>query len=528
MSKARKKRRLSVFISWDNSLKIECHCLNKCECLKSLRKDRLGVSQLIFNHLQYQMYVTNILKLKKGKDRQRKARLYFYPAVMSSDVGVIRDEAYIRIIRKLTAEEACKLLIFRYYNYLQPLPPEKLVQLFNASHTKNRIVDVFDRTNKTNIKINDHYKLQNVHWTKEQRKACANTRNFFLNQGRGVKEFPQLSDIPFSGNDEFFQEVLIAFLKAKVTPDIICKICESCFPMLDKILDQQEMERKILTVNPQRKSITIITDKMKRENKAASTIQRAFRQHLQTKIRAVRILERWWEPFRLETEEIRLEIAQEAEAMTERVEEQLNNDDLLAYDELVQEIKDDYKAVRRPEPRPPSYWIKVVAILVLPIFLSTFITTMPAFGLLIVLYVLGQMMTFYRKNWYITWIQTLALWTWTVIILNEAFVLNNGWIRIPVWIAIVVFGRQRWMAVFFVTMVIRIGLTFAYDMYAIQPLEYYVFVYDAYCIATIAAASRQGTPIQMLQKVMINIVMLVIIATGGVITWILACFYLGE
>ena len=224
MPKARKKRRLSIFISWDNSLKIECHCLNKCECLKSLRKDRLGVTQLIFNHLQYQMYVTNILKLKKGKDRQRKARLYFYPAVMSSAVGVIKDEAYIRIIRKLTAEQACKLLIFRYYNYLQPLPPETLVQLFNASHTKNRIVDSFDRINKTNIKINDHYKLQNVHWTKQQRKACANTRNYFLNQGRGAKGFPQLSDISFFGNDEFFQEVLIAFLKAKVTPDTMCKI----------------------------------------------------------------------------------------------------------------------------------------------------------------------------------------------------------------------------------------------------------------------------------------------------------------
>ena len=516
-------------IKWDNSLDIKCECLNnKCECLKSLRKDRLGVSQFIFDHLQYQMYVTNILKAKKGKNRKREDRVYCYPAEMSSAVGVIRDEAYIRIIRKLTAEQACKLLIFRYYNYLQPFPSDEIVSLLNESHTVNINVDV-DRTNKTDIKINDQYKLQNVHWTKQQRKACANTRNFFLNQGRGVKEFPQLSDIPFFGNDAFFQEVLIAFLKAKVTPDIMCKICESCFPTLDKSLDQpQDFEKQCLNFQPQRKSITVITDEMRYKNKAASTIQRAFRQHLQTKVMAVRIIERWWEPFRLETEEIRLEIRQEQEAQNQRLEEQVNNEDLFRYDELVQEIKDDYNSVRRPEPRPPSYWIKVIAILVVPIFLSTLIKTMPEFALLIVLYVLGQMMTFYRKVWYITWIQTLALWTWTAYMMNQAFVRRNGWIRIPCWMAIVAFGGQRWMAVFFATMVIRIGLTFTYDMYAIQPMEYGIFVYDAYCITTIAAASRQGKPIEMLQKVMINIVMLVIIAAGGAITWVVACLHLGD
>ena len=151
---------------------------------------------------------------------------------------------------------------------------------------------------------------------------------------------------------------------------------------------------------------------------------------------------------------------------------------------------------------------------------------MPTFSLLIVAYVLGQMMTYYRKVWYITWIQTLALWTWTVFMLNKASVLNNGWIRIPIWIAIVAFGRQRWMAVLFVTMVIRIGFTFMYDIFAIQPMEYGIFVYDLYSVATIAAASRQGTPIEMLQKVMINIVMLVIIATGGAIAWVVVCLHL--
>ena len=523
MSKARKKRRLSVFISWDNSLDIN-------ECLKSLRKDRLGVSQLIFDHLQYQMYVTNILKLKKGKDRQRKARLYFYPAVMSSDVGVIRDEAYIRIIRKLTAEEACKLLIFRYYNYLQPLPPETLVQLFNASHTKNRIVDV-DRTNKTNIKINDHYKLQNVHWTKQQRKACANTRNFFLNQGRGVKEFPQLSDIPFSGNDEFFQEVLIAFLKAKVTPDIICKICESCFPMLDKSLDQpQDLKKQRLTVNPQRKSITIITDKMKRENKAASTIQRAFRQHLQTKMRAVRLIERWWYQLERERHQVISEIAEEMQEAFDRAD--LRVEDVFNWERFSQEIKDDYKTARHPEPRLPSYWFKVVAIVTLPILgaieaVSPYHYTFIGINLpTLIFYIFLLSLIHYKHSWYATWIQTLGMCFFTVCILNQLFILRNGWIRVYAWIVIVAIGRQHWMAVLFVLMCIRVSLSLFYDIFAIQPVEYGIFVYDAYCVTTIAAASRQGTPIQMLQKVMINIVMLVIIAAGGAVTLVVACLHL--
>ena len=541
--KPKKRRR----ISWDNSLIRTIKwddSLEPTELLKKLRKDRLGVSQLIFDHLQYQLYVTNILKLKIKKDRQGKDRLYFYPAVIASTVGVIRDDAYIRIIQKLTAEEACKLLIFRFYNLSQPFPSNELVKLFNTS-TTTKCENAVDETNKTTIetsktciKINDNFRLQNVYWTKQQRKACANTRDKFLNRGLGTNATkPFISDIPFAGNDGFFREVLIAFLKAKVTPDIICNICESCFfteNILDddeelekeKILeDDEELEKEIIKVFGQRKSITVITDEIKRENKAASTIQRAFRQHLETKIRAVRLIERWWEPFRLETEEIRLEIAQENNGHVQALEQQVNNEDLFKYDELVQEIKDDYNTIRRPEPRPPSYWIKVIAILVVPIFLSTLIKTMPEVGLLVVLYVLGHMMTLYRKIWYITWIQTLALWTWTALVLNNAFVLRNGSIRIPVWIAIVAFGRQRWMALFFVTVVIRLALTFVFDIFSIQPLEYGIFVYDAYCIATIAAASRQGKPIEMLQKVMINIVMLVIIASGGAVALVVACLH---
>ena len=77
--------------------------------------------------------------------------------------------------------------------------------------------------------------------------------------------------------------------------------------------------------------------------------------------------------------------------------------------------------------------------------------------------------------------------------------------------------------VFFASLLIRIGLSFVYDAFSIQPTEYGIFAYDVYCVATIAAASRQGTPIHMLQKVMINVIFSVIIVAGGGMAWIMVC-----
>ncbi len=534
---AKKRRSFFTRIKWDDALQPNSQ-------LQKLPKHRLGgstkMTQKIFEKLQYQLYATGTIPVKAGIDiATGEDYEYAYSATTGDN---IEDQTYMKVIKKLSAEQACKLLIFRYYNLTEPTPPDYVQEIFNTTWTGNTNENVAE-TRETSIKINENFILQKVRWTKKQRKAVANTRDFFLGRGLGENtKSPFLSDIPFFGNDKFFRNVLIAFLTAKVSPSIICNICESCFindnlfdeSQLENLIfleDQEEVERNIVNFSGQRNSITVITDEMKRENKAASTIQRAFRQHIQTKIRAVRLIEIWWCQLERERHQVILEIAEEMQEAFDRA--HLQVEDVFNWGRFSQEIKDDYKTARHPEPRLLSYWFKVVAIVTLPIlgaieavapYHNTFIgINLPTLIFYIFLLYLIQ----YKDNWYATWIQTLGMWFFTVCILNQLFILRNGWIRVYVWIVIVAIGRQHWMTVFFVTMVIRIIFTFMYDIFTIQPVEYFVFLYDLYSVTTIAAASRQGTPIQMLQKVMINIVMLVIIAASAAIASMVACFHLG-
>lgn len=514
---SKKIRRGSFFLQWDSSLQVT-------DKLKRLEKSRLCLSQNDFSALEYQLYSSRCLVAKKDK-------IYTY----AGRNVTFNNDVYIKLIRYLTVWNVLNLCIWRYHNEIDTVPSEGMQDLFDTMY------EVEDDqpslvVKETTIKLTDNYTLRRVFWTVKQRQAAANTRDHFL---RGFEtRYPMMSDLRWTQtNNNMVREFITGLLRADVEVSIVHDICyaqlvkektgkEKTGKEMVLETNHNSLDKTKETIPMQRSSITDFTP-VKEEVVAAIRLQRAYRKRLVKLKDAVRIIERYWEPFRLENAEIRLEIQQENEANIQRIEERENNEDLFKYDELAQEIKDDYNSVRRPEPRPHRYWIKVIAILALPIFLSTFIKHIE-FGILIVLYVLGQMMTYYRKVWYITWIQTLALWTWTAYMMNEVFILKNGWIRIPVWIAIVVFGRQRWMAVFFATMVIRIGLTFVYDIFSIQPMEYGIFVYDAYCIATIAAASRQGKPIQMLQKVMINIVMFVIIAASGVMAWFVACFHLQD
>ena len=511
---SKKIRRGSFFLHWDSTLQVT-------DELKKLEKSRLCLSQNDFCALEYQLYTSRCLLAKKDK-------VYTY----AGRNVTFNNDVYIKLIRYMTVWNVLNLCIWRYHNEIDTVPSEEMQDLFDTMY------EVEDDqpslvVKETAIKLTDNYTLRRVFWTVKQRQAAANTRDHFL---RGFEaRYPMMSDLRWTQtNNNMVREFITGLLRADVEVSIVHDICYAQLvkektgkEKTGKVIRHNSLDKTKETMPTQRSSITDFTP-VKEEVVAAIRLQRAYRKRLVKLKDAVRIIERFWEPFRLENAEIRLEIQQENEANLQRIEERENNEDLFKYDELAQEIKDDYNTVRRPEPRPPSYWMKVIAILALPIFLSTLIETMPAFGLLIVLYVLGQMMTNYRKVWYITWIQTLALWTLTVFMLNQVFILRNGWIRIPAWIAIVAFGRQRWMAFFFATMVIRIALTFMYDIFAIHPMEYGIFVYDAYCITTIAAASRQGKPIEMLQKVMINIVMLVIIAASGAMAWFVACFHLGD
>ena len=290
---------------------------------------------------------------------------------------------------------------------------------------------------------------------------------------------------------------------------------------------EEMMSKKKMEMPVQRTSITDFSP-IAIEVVAATKLQRAYRKRLETLKDAVRRIEVWWEPRRVENIEIRLEIAEHHDELIERMEEEL---DTFQYKELVAEIKDDYKTVRRPETRTNKYWLKVIMILTVPVAIGILLESWNGWDDVGILLCYGafQYLTAYRKLWKVMWFQTLVLWLFTVILLNrEVSLIQDGWIRIPAWVVIVAVGRKRWILLFLATLVIRIGLTLFSDTFSIQPTEYGLVVYDLYCMATIAGASRQGTPIEMLHKVVINVVFLIIIGFSGAVGCLYGCLMINN
>jgi len=406
-------------------------------------------------------------------------------------------------------------------------PDDDMICMF-ASPSKEMEEETERQVKKmTQIAINENYTLRRAHWSGPQRLAARHTRDFFL-YGFETK-YPMLCDLKCTqDNHDMIREFLLALLKADVSIETIKDICDAQLygmPEVPKMveLEEEEMSKKKMEMPVQRSSITDFSP-IAIEVVAATKLQRAYRKRLETLKDAVRRIEVWWEPRRVENIEIRLEIAQE---MEEEINNLVQNVDTFQYKELVAEIKDDYKTVRRPETRTNKYWLKVIMILTVPVAIGIFLGRWNGWDnrpLLLICYGGGQYLTVYRKLWKVLWFQTLVLWLFTVIVLNsEVSLIENGWIRIPIWVVIVVVGRKRWILLFLATLVIRVGLTVFYDTFSIQPTEYGLVVYDLYCMATIAGASRQGTPIQMLHKVVINVVFLIIIGFSGAFGCLYGC-----
>ena len=338
-----------------------------------------------------------------------------------------------------------------------------------------------------------------------------------------------LSDLPWTKkNNKMIKVFLLGLLKAKVSKAVISRIC--CEQLkYDPTLNEPELivldvlpvpERNRIDAAVQRTSITDFTE-VKRDVDAAIKLQRFYRKRLKILKNAVQRIERAWEPVRIERHEVRIEVAEEMLAAAEHLEAI----DPFKYEELVQGVKDDYKTTWRPETRTNMYWIKVIAILAVPVAIGANIKRWDgvfAIGLLAIGYATLQLLTVYRKLWKTMWFQTLALWVLTVFVINSE-INGDGWFRIPVWVSIVALGRKYWLMLFLATFTIRLGLAQVYDIFSLQPVEYYFFIYDFYCIATIAAASREGTPIEMLHKVMINVVFLFVVAGSGALAYFYIC-----
>ena len=503
-------RRGSFFIKWDPSLDIP-------ESLKKMRKDRLNLSQNEFSALEYQLYCCRILLKKKNF-------VYTYAARNVQ----LKNDVYEKLIRYLDVWQVYNMCIWRHHNTTMTFPDDDMILMFNLP--KEMEEETEPQVKKmTQMTINENYTLRRAHWSGPQRVAARHTRDFFL-YGFETK-YPMLCDLKCTqDNHDMIREFLLALLKADVSIETIKDICDAQLfgmPEVPKMV-VEEMSKKKMEMPVQRSSITDFSP-IAIEVVAATKLQRAYRKRLETLKDAVRRIEVWWEPFRVENIEIRLEIAEHHDEVIERMEEEL---DLFQYKELVAEIKDDYKTVRRPETRTNKYWLKVIMILTVPVAIGILLESWNGWDngpLLLVCYGAFQLLTLYRKLWKVLWFQTLVLWLFTVILLNrEVSLIQDGWIRIPVWVVIVAVGRKRWILLFLATLVIRIGLTLFSDTFSIQPTEYGLVVYDFYCMATIAAASRQGTPIEMLHKVVINVVFLIIIAFSGAVGCLYGCLMINN
>ena len=498
-------------VYWDNSLKIPL-------LLKKLKKSNLILAQNDFSALEYQLFCSRCVMPKENKD-------YFY-AARTLD---LKNDVYVKLIRYLTVWNVLHLLIWRFYNVELTLPCDSLKILFEKQYTVQDSDEDKGVIKQTKMKINEHHVIQRAMWTPHQRNAARNTRDYFLNNFE--EKYPMLSDLPWTKkNNKMIKEFLLGLLKAKVSKAVMKSIC--CEQLkYDPTLNESELihldvlpvpEKNRIDAAVQRASITDFTE-VKRDIDAAIKLQRFYRKRLKILKYAVQRIERAWEPIRIEIIETRIEIAEEVAAAADQLEAM----DPFEYKELAQGVKDDYKTTWRPETRTNMYWIKVIAILAVPVAIGANIERWNGYGwesilLMVFGYATLQLLTVYRKLWKTMWFQTLALWLLTVIVMNSE-INGDGWIRIPVWVAIVAFGRKYWLMLFLATFAIRVGLAQVYNVFSLQPVEYYFFIYDFYCIATIAAASREGTPIEMLHKVMINVVFLWVVAGSGALAYFYIC-----
>ena len=153
----------------------------------------------------------------------------------------------------------------------------------------------------TKIKINDEHTIQNCLWTVKQRKAVANTRDHFFKDF--ARKEPMIFDIALGpSTKKVIRDFIVGLWKAKVDDKDIFDMCtemlgvEHLFPKRYKKIKQ--------IASKQRKSITDFRDSDK-IIQAARKIQERYRQHLQRRRDAIKIIEIAWEPLRAEGEEIR-------------------------------------------------------------------------------------------------------------------------------------------------------------------------------------------------------------------------------
>ena len=427
-----------------------------------------------------------------------------------------------------------------------------------------------DIVKETSLKINEHHTIQRCFWTVYQRSALRNTRDYWL---RGFKKkYPMLSDLPFNHkNNDVRLDFFLGLLKANVASRILCEIClaqvnvaiqafedveasdgvyygsaeddfsgiDYGFGAHDVHLNMAEttLQKDKIVSNAQRTSITNF-DPVERDISASITIQRFYRRRLEKLKRAVQIIEIWWEPRRVEGEQIR----RLSQIRIDEMIRQANESDPLKYDDYVQELKAEYYEAlnwkKRDDERDHTsehllprqvtnvYWLRVLFITIgctalaflLQLLLSSELRPQGVlWTIIIAVYALLHLLTFYRLVLQVVWIQTILM----LILLSLAFNSSDAMLyginsmygisgfRVVIILLLYIVSRKYWVITFWILTIIMYGSFFEIiTLRIVQNLMY--TLHDFYLLTTIASASGRGKPIQLVHKMVTNWVFVII------------------
>ena len=517
-------RRNSVGIKWSETIEVP-------EKLSKLQKWRLGITPDVFLKLEGQLYLTNTLKEKDGCEYQ------LVPSITD-----ISNFVYIKLVRYLDVYQVMRLMIWRHFNYEELIPSDSLLHLFEKEASLYEQINkptIENATIKNTCLTVKKHTGKRLFWTVTQRWAARNTRDHYI-KGFNMPT-PMLCDLNFTeSNKEFMKEFLIILLKAEVKTETICKIC--CDVLGFKNEEDKKAEEVILEIveHPerviqeaavQRKSITDFSQDRK-DISAAIKIQWFYRKRLKRIARAVRIIEEWWEPLRIEGMEARRDIAEAWEAHAATVTQPADD---FNYDKLYEDLKKDYAMdnLKNPPKRLFCYWFQNV-------FVASMITTVAMVwtNLRPIETMIGEstidviprklltigilhLFTLCRMNQWIKWTQTifLLLVFGTVLHTFHPFLEYS----IPVIMLFVpILGRYWWVTL------IGNGILLLFIWGEDTAINIVTFAWLLYLPVTVVASSREGKTIDMLHKVATNYAVVVMIGVYVIAGAILACTCVGQ
>lgn len=515
--KSQKTRRRSFFLLWDDAIQIP-------PALKKLKKSRLGVSQDEFSQLEYQLHCMKCVTTKKDRSYTYAARTVDLPT-----------SVYISLQRYIPFYKLLFLCMWRHQNKQETIPSSTLLQLLEEDMSVLDAEDEDGVVKATRIRLNKKHQIQHCMWTVKQRKAVANTRDYFFNDFE--RENPMIFDLPLGpSNKQLIRDFLVGMWKAEIDDRIIFHICAELMG-LQEFYPRPKPTKLKRRAAVQRNSLT----DMRAEDKeiiAAIIIQDFYRQRLERKRNAVKLIEIAWEPYRLQGVQIR----RDSQEYWDEVAAQVEASEKFNWDKFSKEIKEDYLSIKQPLEQPREitkgdrYWLKVIALLTIPLGIATavfFLTDlryMDIEALIFVIYIIGVplLITYMGDP---VWLYFQTIWNLTVLAFLIVVTASTHtqviqFFRLHILTVLVAAAGKQWSGVAFLYLLLR-------NIYSIlqeADLTHFVIgnTFDIYAIITIATASRRGSPIEMLHKLSVNLVIGVVVLAGIAFSIFMGCFNIQE